>query len=117
MKFAPLMLMLVISASAWAGDPFVADSAASAPEMSPAPSRPSVLDLVKKQKKKVSGIVKNASYILSWYDEEGQYQEAEVIATGRYTQDACEGTLYEVYNDDFNYFAKLKDLKRIYGSR
>ena len=66
-------------------------------------------------KKAQPAITKGASYLLSWTDNGEQFEE-EVIATGRTVSD-CNGTRYEVYNDDFSYFASLKQLLRIRSCR
>lgn len=67
-------------------------------------------------KKKVQtqpAVKKGAYYLLTYQADDNQWYEDEAVATGRWAK-FCDGVRYEVDTGDFTYFAKVKQLRRIY---
>jgi hypothetical protein len=65
------------------------------------------------KKKNTHQIKKGVSYLLTYQADDDQWYETEAIATGRWVS-YCDGIRYEVETDEFFYFAKKKELRRIY---
>lgn len=68
---------------------------------------------IPKKKPTQPAIKKGATYLLTYQAEDNQWYEDEAVATGRYAT-FCDGVRYEVDAGDFTYFAKAKQLRRIY---
>lgn len=69
-----------------------------------------------KAKKPQPAVTKGASYLLTYKGDDGNWYEDEAVATGR-SAVYCDGVRYEVETEDFTYFAKPKELRRIRGVR
>ena len=102
----------------------LAFSCAHAQEADEQPATPTLRELLQQapqqtfvpKKKKVTQppVKKGATYLLTYQGDDNQWYEAEAIATGRWAS-YCDGVRYEVETDEFLYFAKLKELRRIYS--
>ena len=67
----------------------------------------------KKVQAQTQPIRKGAYYLLTYQADDNQWYEEESVATGRWAK-FCDGVRYEVDTGDFTYFAKVKQLRRIY---